>query len=200
MNLQEFIESIRGWTGYHDPAVVPDNLIISWIRMGEERLNVDLRIADMVQIDTATIFSGRVVTPLDWLSNDFLRVYGEGVYHYLPRDQFYRENKPKGKYSTAGKFLLIGGEPDEIEGRQVELHYFGDVPKLIGDANWVSSRYLRLLTSVTMVPALTYLKEPDQAAMWELDTASNIDKLNFAYRASIGAGSKLTLKKSKGFG
>lgn len=199
MNLNEFITTIRGWTGYNDPAVVSNALITSWVRMGEERLNTDLRIADMVQIDTATIYNRRVVTPTDWIKNDFLRMKDVGIIRYMSRDEFYSKDHPDGHYTTSGKFLIVGGPVDKIEGRKVELHYFGDVPQLGADPNWVTQRYVRLLTSSTMIPASMYLREPEQAILWETDLTAAIAKLNDSYQASQASGSKL-VAKTKGFG
>lgn len=200
MTLDEFITTIRGWTGYKDPNVHTNALITSWTRMGEERLNLDLRIADMVQIDTANILQNRVATPADWLENDFLREVDGNELVYLPRTRFYAEDSPRNFYTTSGKFLIIGGDIDQNEGKDVELHYFGQVPVLAGETNWVVDKHLRLLTSAVMTPASMYIHEAEAAALWETGVAGFIKTLNDQYLASKAKSGTMSRKIQSRFG
>lgn len=202
MTLTEFLTSLRGFTNFTDPTVQTDNVLTGWLRMGESRVNSELRIADMVQIDTATITTDRVLAPSDFIAADFV-IGPDGLpWTYKPRDEYYRIDEGtdrEGFYTTSGNYLIFGGEPDVVDGKEVELHYFGDIPALTGDANWVSNRYSLLLVSATMAVASMGMIEPEQAVVWEAATDKQIKVLNDRYTSSRAAGSKLS-RKVRGFG
>jgi hypothetical protein len=195
MNQSEFVTSIRGWTGYKNPDRLSDSLIMSWVRIGEERLNEDLRIADMVQIDTATIYSNRVTVPNDWIANDFLRFENGAEILFVNRNEFYSLKDSSGKYTVAGRFLIIGGDNDTVEGLTVELHYFGGVPQLMNTATWLTSRHVKLITAATMIPASIWLQEPDRAASWELSVSGTVAKLNDNYNTSTAKSGTIIRKR-----
>lgn len=185
MTLAEFITTIRGWTGYKDPTVHDDALITSWIRMGEERLNDDLRIDRMVIIDaTGTVASNTMDLPADWLESDFVRFVDGPELVFATRPNFYDKENSTGFYTVSGRTLIFGGTESVNEGKEVELHYFQEVPQFTGPATWVSDHHIRLLTSATMVPASMHLQEPERVQMWEAGTQATIDKLNSNYKTS----------------
>lgn len=198
MNLTDFLTTIRGFTKFRDPEVHTDALLISWLRMGEERLNAELRIADMIQIDTASLTSNRTRMPDDFEEMDFLRILGGKPIRYQTRDEFYddEDNMTTRDYTTSGKFLIVGGTISEASPLSVELHYFGDVEQLTeGDESWVARKFPRLLTAVTMEVASLGMIEDDGITKWDKVATDLINQMNVNYKLSLASGSKLQVKR-----
>lgn len=198
MNLADFLVNIRGFTKFRDPEVHTDTLLISWLRMGEEKLSAELRIRDMIQIDTATLTSSRTRMPPDFRSMDFLRILGGKPIRYKTRDDFYEneDDMTTQDYTESGQFLIVGGEISESAPLSVELHYFGDVEQLTADnESWVSRRFPRLLTAVTMEVASLGMIEDEAVGKWEKQADDLISQMNADYKMSIAAGSKLVVKR-----
>lgn len=201
MNLTQLVNTLRGWIKYSDPDAVSDELITSWVRWGEERINMDLRVGEQIDIDVANVVNARILPPNDWIKNDFMRFVDGTPLRFLGRDDFYsRSNRETTNYyTTSGRFLIIGGEPDTVNGRNVELHYFARVPPLGNTANWLSSEHPSLLTSAALIPAHLFLEAPEMAATMEAGVSSAIIKLNDDYRSSIASGSILKMPKHRGY-
>lgn len=198
MNLADFLTTIRGFTKFRDTEVHTDALLISYLRMGEERLSADLRIADMIQIDTAELTATRTRMPLDYRSMDFLRILGGKPIRYKTRDEFYddEDNMTTRDYTTSGNFLIIGGTITEAAPLSVEFHYFGDVEALEEDnESWLARRYPRLLTAATMEVASLGMVEDEGAVKWDKQAADLIAQMNADYKMSIASGSKLVVKR-----
>jgi hypothetical protein len=192
MDLTEFLSSLRGWTNFLDEEVFTDALLTSFLRMGEEYLSQNLRCNDMLQIDTATVVVDRVTLPPDFQKMDFCRIVGGAELRYKPRAQFYSMENTAGYFTTSGLYLIVGGPPSPTSAKEVELHYFGDVPPLTGAANWVSTRYLNLLTSSAMVWASAKMEDSEQKSQWLNDLITNINSVNENYMTSTGSGSRLS--------
>jgi len=199
MDLTEFLAALRGWTNFLDADVFSDAMLTSFLRMGEEDISRELRCGDMLQIDTAVIIHNRVNLPTDYRAMDFVRIIGGKELRYKPRPEFYDLKSTEGFFTTSGNFLMVGGNPTAIDAKNVELHYFGDIPPLTGAANWVSTRYLSILTAATMVWASTKMEDPEAKMQWQDTSTRGINALNDEYRKSIGAGSRLR-RYVKGFG
>lgn len=199
-DINWLIGQVRYFSKMTDPDVVSDDTITGFARLGEERISDELRIADMLQIDTALFppSTTRVKLPTDFRDMDFIRwsdVDGGKPINWLNRDDFYVQDEPQGFYTTSGLFLMVGGSPGN---HTVEMHYFGDVP-VTDSETWLSKRYPRLLLAATMEAAAAGFVEFDGASLWEGVAADTITKLNDAYRRSIAKGSKLS-RFQKGFG
>lgn len=200
MDKAAFITHIRSFTNIQDVAVQSDDTIMGWVFMAESAVSETLRIADMVQIDTATIGSqSRVPGPADYIAADF--VYNntaEKPVLWRPRTDFYilTAAQRANLFTQTGNFLTFGGD---VDGDEIELHYFGDVPHLTSAATWLSSRFNALLTGATLAVAAMAMEEPDKAVSWQASVSSQIGTLNDRYKASLAAGSKLS-RTLKGFG
>lgn len=195
MNQSDFISAIRGFTKFTDPDVQTDALLISYLRFGEEYLSANLRIADMVQIDTATLTSNRTRMPSDFREMDFLRILGGKPINRRTLDYFYANESEMTTrdFAISGNFLIVGGTISEAAPLSVELHYFGDVEQLTGETeSWVARRYPLLLTSATMDFASAGMVETDKSDWWEGKTDSLIRKMNEEYQVGKSKGSKLT--------
>lgn len=203
MNLTEFLTSLRGWTGFLDTTVFTDALLTNFLRMGEERISREMRCQEMLRIDTATITLGRVTMPPDFRAADFVRIVDGNELIFKPRGEFYAlgsgQGSNRGYYTTSGRYLMIGGDPSASNEKEVELHYFGDVPPLTGDATWLSTRYPTVLTAATMEWASTRMEDSEQKVNWSDDAGKAIDAVNVEYQRSIGSGSKL-IRRVRSFG
>lgn len=198
--IADFTAVIAAWLNREDYS---EALITTWVRMGEERLNLELRIKDQIQIDTATITQRRVLLPTDWLQVDYLRpLYTSGMFRYTPRDDFYSRTDAQsvGYYTITGNYIQFGGEPDATEGKSVEMAYYGNVPTLGNETTWLLSLYPSLITWATLINGEAYGINSEQALTWEGAIAAKIKTLNDAHLISKASGSRLTRPSQRGFG
>lgn len=200
MDKTDFLTHIRSFTNIQDVDVQSDDTIMGWVYMAESAVSETLRIADMVQIDTATIgVQNRVPGPSDFIAADFIyNNTAETPVNWRPRTDFYllTSAQRSNLFTQTGNYLTFGGD---VEGDEIELHYFGDVPHLTDDATWLSTRFNALLTGATLAVASMAMEEPDKAISWQASVSSQIGALNDRYKASLASGSKLS-RTIRGFG
>jgi len=197
VNRSELRNSIRAWADREDWS---DSLVDSWVEMARQNLSTRLRVADMVQIDQATINQNRVKLPDDWQYSDFVRVIDGPVLEYRDRQSFYKETHERPNYfTTSGLFMQLGGVyPDT--GREVELHYFGDIPAVPeAESNWLTERFLEIILMRTLLFASVFGFEDERAVGFETLVQSRIEEANNAYLMSKTSGSVLVRKPKKGF-
>lgn len=200
--LNDHCDVVRSWMNW-GAEEYPDTLIIGFTRMGEERLNETLRIADMVVTSVPlTIVAGVATFPADWLESDFVRIIGGGPLQYKPRADFYTPND-SGVYENAGKFTTIGKEifvdSAVISGTQLEISYFARVPQL-DDATWLSLNYTSLNLMATLIHAGMYYIEDERTAGWISFVDGKMKSLNDAYKMAQPSGSRLSAKSKRTFG
>ena len=168
--------------------------------MARQELSRVMRVADMVQISTSEISDNRVMLPSDWQGADFVRVIGGPILEYRTRNAFYSlDDDVDDKYTISGLFLQISG-PEIPEGRDVELHYFADLPVLGDISNWVTLRFLDVYLSATLKYAYSQMKDTENAVLSETNLSRRIPELNDAYIAARTSGSVLKVGKRSGFG
>lgn len=199
--IDDFCITIRQWMNWGDEEY-PDSLITTMLRMGEERLNEDLRIADQVQVSEGTVVTDRFTLPSDWLESDFVRVVGGGPLDYKSRHDFYTKGdtgdyENAGKFTTIGRYIIVDGS---LDGETVELSYFGQVPPLGIDPTWVYTKFSGLLISATLVAASAYYVEDDRLGIWTSNVTETINRLNAAYKMAQPSGSRLNTKTKRTFG
>jgi hypothetical protein len=201
MNLTAFLLHLRSFTNFTDPTVQTDDQLKGWLFMAEANISGVLRIADMVQIDTATITQHRVAAPADFIAGDFIHSLDDDTlsFDFVPREQFYRDGQPSGQYCQSGNFLMFGGTIGDSDPAQIELHYFGDVPHLTTSATWLSGRYNGLLTAATLAVAFAAMEQLDTAMTWQSEASGQVTGLNDRYKASVASASRLK-RKIRGFG
>lgn len=197
----EFKERLIDTIGfdYSDPTIA------GWLRMAEERFNSHLRIADMVQIDTATISEARVNLPSDWQELDFVRLIDGEPLQYISRQEMYvrnnsNEETTEGCFTVTGNYLILGGVPDEVDGIEVELSYYGSVPQLTDAATWLSTKHYGLLMAATMVAGSLHGVEDNRVPIWSEFASSQIATLNDAHKVSRISGSTIRKPRRKSFG
>lgn len=197
--IGDFCNTIRSWLNREDYS---DELITSWVRMAEERINEKLRIDYMVQIDTATIASSarRVALPSDWISANLI-VVGGIPYRYEAKDSFYGRGTEASRkmYTISGRYIVFGG-PIGASGVSVEMHYYGKVPQLGNNPTWLSTEFTELLTFATLSVGYAYGLEEEKGLAFAGIVNNKIESLNASHLASRASGSRLTRKTGKGFG
>lgn len=200
-DLSSFIQTIRGFTGIFDIGVHSDALVTSWVRMGEERVSRQLRIADQITISAPLNYTANVAidVPEDWVQNDFVRVVGGKELQFEQRGAFYSRANTNGYYTSSGRKLIIGG-PAGVAG-QIELHYFAVVPELDAeDSSWLANDQSQLLVSATLIPAFMRMQEPDQSMAYETYVGSAIVALNEAYQMNTARGGRIVRARSRRLG
>lgn len=201
-NIIDHCETVRQWMNWGADEY-PDALITSFTRMGEERINEKLRIAEMVVTSVPlTIVAGTAVFPDDWLESDFVRIIGGGPLQYKARADFYTPDE-NGLYNNLGKFTTIGKSifvaDDVATGTDLEVSYFAKVPVLNAET-WLSNKYTALNLMATLIHAGMYYIEDERTAAWSTFVDNKIDSLNNAYKMAQPSGSRLSVKSKRSFG
>lgn len=202
MNLTQLIAEMRRYTGIYDETVHPDSLITNWIRIGEQRINQDLRIDDMLKIAEMPSQQSNILMdmPTDWLETDFLLKEEGKPYYYLDRFEFYKKGKPDGHFTKSGTAIIIGGKPDSLNLIDVEMHYFAMVPTLGATSTWVTTKHLGLIISASLIPAFVHMEEIDKSAAHEANVAGIISRLNESRMASRTVKGARLVRRVKSFG
>ena len=130
-NFSIFKSQIGEWMNRSDWS---DDLVTSFVRMAEQKLNAELRIDRMIQFsDEALIASRCAPLPDDCLQLELVRIANLNVpdgyipIRYKSRDEFYTtvDNWMTGFYTIQGRQIYIGGPPDTVNGQILKLTYYG---------------------------------------------------------------------------
>jgi len=173
-----------------------DNLI----KMGESRLNRDLRIQRMSRTQVATIKADSITLPDDYQeARSVTSPSRPAPLQYVSLNEMDRLRiaKPSrflGVYTIAGNQMRFAGA-DESEGREVRLTYYAKVPdfKNLGES-WLADDYLDLYTYAVLRHTASYLRDDDRVALWQNEYAETLmsvmdDEIKRRY-----AGSPLTVR------
>ena len=215
--LADKCNEIRQWLAI-GAEIYPNAVVASWIRMAEEQLSTQLRVDHMIQIDNSIIIDSRTTLPQDWQQTDFVRLLPSGgVCRYQTRDEFYNPefpNPPKPPYATrkaryciSGRYLIVGDIPS-IDGLQIELTYYQNIPPLLdtsfelpaGQNNWINQFHPTLYTIKILHIASMYAIEDERSANWESQSLKMVMDLNQAHLVSKASGSVLVQTRRKTFG
>lgn len=201
--LTDHCDVVRQWMNWGADEY-PDQLLFSFTRMGEERINEKLRIADMVVTSVPlTIVNGTAEFPDDWLESDFVRIIGGDPLQYKPRADFYTRDTATGLYENRGKFTTIGRQifvaDNVVTDTELEVAYFAKVP-VLDNATWLSTKYGALNLMATLIHAGMYYVEDERTAGWSTFVDNKIESLNTAYKMAQPSGSRLTSKSKRTFG
>jgi hypothetical protein len=199
--------SIAEWANRQDWT---DALVTSFVRMAEQKFNAELRVNRMI------LFSENVVTqrcsslPDDWLAMDFVKVENANgadgflPIRYLSRDEFF--NLPDKwacqYYTIEGRTIYFGGTPDDTEGLQYRIAYYGEVP-VFSDAqqSWLYTKYPSLYLHAALMHAdLHAVGEEQSAGNMKQLTEDEIQKLNALDLRAKASGSRVTRTRSRSFG
>ena len=144
-DFSDFKKQIAEWANRQDWS---DDLVTSYVRSAEEKLNVELLIRDMMKTAIDTVDHACANLPDDWIKADFMLIQNTGApqgwipIRYQPRDEFFRvSNIPAsgdppntrfqstfGRYTIEGGTIYFGGPIDATNGTSFRMHYYAQVP------------------------------------------------------------------------
>ena len=199
--------SIAEWANRQDWT---DALVTSFVRMAEQKFNAELRVNRMI------LFSENVVTkrcsslPDDWLAMDLVKIENPAgadgflPLRYIARDEFFNlPDKWAYKYYTIeGRTIFFGGAPDDTEGVEYRIAYYGEVPVLSDDQqSWLYTKYPTLYLHGSLMHAdLHAVGEEQAAANMKALTEDAITKLNALDLRAKASGSRVTRSRRRSFG
>ena len=195
---------------YANRADWSDAVVTGFVRQAEQKLNAELRIDRMIKFATNTVTMRCSTLPDDWLQMELVRIANMNVpdgfmpIRYKPRDEFYTTNDSwmYGFYTIQGRQIFVGGTPDTVNGQELKITYYGEVP-VFSDTqqSWVYTKYPSLfLSAATMFSCLHAVGEEDKAAGAKQLTEDTIQKLNANHALSRASGSRVVRSRVRSFG
>ncbi len=206
-DFADFKTQIAEWANRQD---WPDVLTTSFVRMAEAKLNAEMRISRMICSAINTVTDRCATIPDNWLEFDLVLVANQNVpggwrpIRYKARDEFFQlpDKWALNNYTIEGRTIFFGGTPDDVEGIQYQIYYFGQVP-VFSDTqdSWVYTKYPSLYLSAAMMHAYLHaIGEEAQAAAAKQLAEDQIQKLNVEHNLSKASGSRLTRTRVRSFG
>ena len=103
--VTDFMTALKGWVDDED---LTDEMLLSWIAMGEERFNNELRAREMVVTRAIMLADQCIPLPEDFLEIISCRYVGSGLpLRYVSPDEYYR-------LRSATEFYLSGPQTTSI--------------------------------------------------------------------------------------
>jgi hypothetical protein len=206
-DFSDFKTTIAEWANREDWA---DALVTSFIRMAEQKFNAELRVDRMINFSENVVTKRCSTLPDDWLAMDLVKIENaNGADGFLPiryksRDEFFNltDNWAYGYYTLEGRTIFFGGAPDQTEGIEYRIAYFGEVPVLSDtQQSWLYTKYPSLYLHAALMHAdLHAVGEEQSAGNMKQLTEDEIQKLNALYLRSKASGSRVTRSRIRSFG
>jgi len=214
--LTDKCTEIRNWLAI-GADIYPDPVVTSWIRMAEEYLSTALRVKHMIQIDHYLIKAPRVPLPLEWQEIRLVRRLDTGgVCRYQTPDTFFNSEFPDppkyptgtgkagdtelNRYCILGNFLIIGGS-DPVNGIDIELTYYQNIPPLVDATNnWANYYSPTVYTMKILHVASLYAIEDARGPTWNDEVVRLVNGMNTQHKIDMASGSVLVQTRRKSFG
>jgi len=206
-DFSDFTTQIAEWANRQDWS---PTLVTSFVRMAEQKMNQELRHNRMIKSAIVTSTERCATIPDDWLEFDLVEMASDQVpggwkpIRYKSRDEFMKlpDKWALNHYTIEGRTIFFGGTPDDVEGIQFQIFYFGEVPVFSDTVDsWVYTKYPSLYLSAAMMHAYLHaIGEEAQAANAKQFTEDMIQKLNVEHNLSKASGSRLTRSRVRSFG
>jgi hypothetical protein len=199
--------AIAEWANRQDWT---DALVTSFVRMAEAKFNAELRVDRMICFADNTVTQRCATLPDNWVAMDLVKIANaNGADGYLPirylaRDEFFNlpDKYALRYYTIEGRTIYFGGAPDDTEGIDFKIAYYGEVPVLSDtQPSWLYSKYPSLYLHASLMHANLHAVGEEQSAgnMKQL-TEDEIQKLNAQHLRSKASGSRVTRTRSRSFG
>jgi hypothetical protein len=206
-DFSDFKGQIAEWANRQDWS---DPLVTSFVRMGEAKLNQEMRIDRMINFDEATIVNRCAPLPDDWLAADLVRVANANgadgflTARYKSRDEFFNQKDSYTwmYYTIEGRQMYFGGTPNPTDGTEYKLVYYAEVP-VFSDLqdSWVYTKFPQLYLFAALMHAdLHAVGEEQSAANLKQIVEDMIQKLNAAHLGAKASGSRVTRSRLRTFG
>lgn len=179
-------------------------LVGTWIAGAEERFDRELRVDDMVEIDTADVNIDRVTVPDRWIEADFIRLTDGDPLVYKDRNSFYTrgdtgEYENLGKYTLTGRYIIVGNA-SLTSPPTLEMSFYAKIPRFTEDNTWLSTKFPNLLLFGALEQAFIYGIEDERAATISSKLDGMIAAMNDGHKMAKTSGSRLNYKTKRSFG
>lgn len=206
-DFSDFKTTIAEWANRQDWS---DALVTSFVRMAEQKFNAELRVNRMVCYADNTVTQRCAALPDDWLAMDFVKIENANgadgflPIRYLSRDEFFNltDKWSYGYYTLEGRVITFGGTPDQTEGIEFKIAYYGEVPVLSDtQQSWLYTKYPSLYLHAALMHAdLHAVGEEQSAGNMKQLTEDEIQKLNALDLRAKASGSRVTRSRVRSFG
>lgn len=163
-----------------------------WIALAEARMNIALRVNQMISRDTATISAGFSVVPTDFLAPRQMRLVASpfSLLSFLTQEQMadFQGGSPSGSLKF---YTLVGGEfefaPIPTDDVDVVLTYFARIPALSEDnpTNWVLDSFPQAYLRGALFEAGLYMRDNDLATSNEQLFEAAVESIRKASRSDL---------------
>jgi hypothetical protein len=198
---------IAEWANREDWS---STLVVSFIRMAEEKFNAELRVDRMITYVENVVNCRCADLPDDWLQTDFVSIANTNAANgflpirYKSRDEFFNltDQFAYGYYTIEGRTMTFGGSPDAIDGIAYRMAYYQEVPVFADDQDsWIYTKYPSLYLKASLIHAdLHAVGEENQAMLMKQEVETQIAKLNNVHLMAKASGSRLTRSRLRTFG
>lgn len=153
------------------------------IKMGETRLNRDLRIQRQIESAIIPVTALNVSLPNDYAEARTVTLSDPETPLTLvsPRQLQDRRSvapaRPQPVYAIIGRQIgLVGVETDSS--RNLELSYYARVPDFEeADSSWLADEYLDLYTYAVLRHTASYLRDDERVALWQNEYAETLNSV-----------------------
>jgi hypothetical protein len=219
--MSDFSDFCAALADYANRQDWSPQLITSFVRNAEEKLNSELRVDRMIATAQNTVTDSCSTLPDDWLESDLMLIASQNTptgwspIRYKPRDEFFRmSNRPYsgmwtntynstwGFYTIEGRTIWFGGPVDDLEGTVYQMNYYQEVPVFSDTVtSWVYTKYQGLYRCAALMHAdLHAVGEEDKAGMMKQLAEDMITKLNADHARARASGSRLARTRVRSFG
>jgi hypothetical protein len=176
--LTDFITVVKAWVDDLNPT---DALITSWVRIGEERMNNELRVDEMIVREYATFDDDCAVLPADWLKTIYVKPQGGRAFTFVSNKGYFdgMPGQPAlvaappggfapypptghGYYTNVGRTIFVWPPVDPDALTKFDIAYYAKVPPLGDTSNDVMDRFPSLYLNCTLAAGAPYLIEDDR--------------------------------------
>lgn len=196
-NYTELKTSVQAWLARGDSLVI--DRIPDFIRLGEERINRDLRVAAMIAPpSTLTIVAGQnwVDLPDDWLEFKRVRSAAEPLIEYMSPDAL-EDLPPNGdasKYSIEGYRLIYGQTP--TANLALTVRYYAWIPFLATNpTTWLLDLAPSIYLYAALLEGALFTKNSKAAGEWGTLYDKAVAALQGTDEAATISGSRLRLRR-----
>jgi hypothetical protein len=172
MNFQDFKDYLARFV-WRDGDTAFESDLDLLIKMGETRLNRDLRIQRQIEAATIPVAAINVPLPNDYAEARTVALSGPETPLTLisPRELQDRRAVAPARfqpvYAIIGRQIGLVGVPTDST-RNLLLSYYARVPDFQDtDASWLADEYLDLYTYAVLRHTASYLRDDERVALWQ---------------------------------
>lgn len=157
-----------------------DTLAPKFVTLAEEHFNRVLRVPEMENVASATVDTGSITLPTDFLQVRSLFVSIDDTTDYSVSPQLVTIARLNELYPVAqvgapvhyalqsGNEMVMSPAPDADTDASVVLNYYAKIPVLADDntSNWLLASHYDLYLAAALVEGYTYARDTEGMAVW----------------------------------